>query len=152
MLVPRTQLLDRADGARGRVLLVLVRLAGRAGLADDALAEVDVLVAAGRGALRGREDGRRAVARLGGRGGAQLHGLVEDAGQLEGARGHPVLARAALGGLGGAGEAVVGGGGRTVEALVARPRVKQRRRVRELEPVPGGGLGGHRHRHRDGGW
>lgn len=56
---------------------------------------------------------------FGGRCGRQLQRLIEDIGQIEGSGGRPRLAWAALRGLCGTGEAIVGGGGGAVEGLAA---------------------------------
>lgn len=52
------------------------------------------------------------------RGRGQLHGLLEDIGQVDSARGHAVLAGASLGSMGRAGEAISDGSGGAVEVIV----------------------------------
>lgn len=48
----------------------------------------------------------------------QLHGLLEDIGQVDGARGHAVLAGAPLGGMSRTGEAISDGSGGAVEVII----------------------------------
>ena len=129
----QTKILVQTNRTRRSILLILFA-AAHVGiprrLVDDALVEIWI-IRDGKGAALGRGGIGGVVVQSGlsGRRGVQLESLIENVGQIDGARRDVVLAGTALGRVEGAGEAISGrvvasGRGGTVDGIVSRSRVQ----------------------------